>query len=104
MYKTVFILAYYGLLRIGEVSSGSHPLKAKDVHVGQNKDKILLFLCTSKTHGKESYLQKIKIDAVQPVVKQLDGKRRYFCPFTLTRNYSVLHGEYDEDSKPFFIF
>ena len=54
MYKTIFIISYYGLMRVGEVASGTHPLKAKDVHIADNKNKILLILHSSKTHGKES--------------------------------------------------
>ena len=42
MYKTIFILAYYGLLRIGEVVNSQHCLKAANVGIGDNKDKILL--------------------------------------------------------------
>ena len=29
LWRTLFLLAYYGLLRIGELTSGSHPVKAK---------------------------------------------------------------------------
>ena len=49
LYKTIFAKAYYGMLRIGEVSKGDHPILAKDVHIGMNKRKILLILHTSKT-------------------------------------------------------
>ena len=61
MYQTLFLLCYYGLLCVGKVSSSQHVLKAKDVHLAVNKQKLLLILYSSKTHGKESLLQKIKI-------------------------------------------
>ena len=51
MYKTIFLLAYYGLFRIGELTTGQHPVKAKDVHIGQNKEKMLFILHSSKTHN-----------------------------------------------------
>ena len=52
---------YYGLMRVGEVSQGDHPVKARDIHAATNKDKILVILRSSKTHGKSTYPQKIKI-------------------------------------------
>ena len=64
MFKAIFSLAYYGLMRIGELTSGPHVVKAKDIHVGKNKDKILIILHSSKTHGKESLPQKIKISSI----------------------------------------
>ena len=50
LFKAVFVAAYYGLLRVGEVAKGEHPVLAKDVHIGTNKDKILFILRSSKTH------------------------------------------------------
>ena len=61
MYLAVFCLAYYGLMRIGKLTDGNHPLKAKNVHIGMNKNKILLILYSSKTHSKADYPQEIKI-------------------------------------------
>ena len=52
MYKTLFSLGYYGLLRVGELTTGSHPIKARDIHVGENKDKMLILLCSSKPMAK----------------------------------------------------
>ena len=41
LYQTIFLLSYYGLFRIGELTKSQHQVKAKDVHIGQKKDKIL---------------------------------------------------------------
>ena len=57
LYKAVFALAYYGLMHIGELTQGNHPVLAKDIHIAKNKDKIRLLLHSSKTHGKESFPQ-----------------------------------------------
>ena len=54
MYKAVLALGYYGLLRVGELAQGPHVIRMCDIHVGQNKNKILLLLYTSKTHGLEA--------------------------------------------------
>ena len=56
LYMAAFSLAYYGLMRVGV---GHHAVKAKNIHIGLNKDKMMLVLYTSKTHGHESYPQKI---------------------------------------------
>ena len=52
LYVAIFATMYFGLLRVGEVGMGSHPIKVQDVHVAQNKQKILLLLRSSKTHNK----------------------------------------------------
>ena len=99
MYKALFALSYYGLLRVGELTTGEHPIKAKDIHVAQNKDKILVVLYSSKTHGKQNIPQKVKITG-----NDKSKKKRHFCPFELTKHYFDMRGGYDYDSEPFFIF
>ena len=53
LYKSVFMLCYHGMMRIGEVTMSPHVIKAKNVHIAKNKDKILLVLYSSKTHSEE---------------------------------------------------
>ena len=67
MYKTIFALAYYGLLRTGEAVSakGGHTIKAKNVFVATNKEKIKIILHTSKTHDESSDPQEIKITGME---------------------------------------
>ena len=100
MFKTIFSLAYYGLMRIGELTDSPHVLKACNVHISQNKDKILLILFTSKTHDRSKHPQKIKISAI-PLPKP---SVQFFCPFMLIRAYLNLRGSYENNSEPFFIF
>ena len=99
LYKSLFAISYFGLLRIGEVTKGSHVIKAKDVHIGVNKNKILLVLYSSKTHGKESRPQKVKIEAVED-----NQKITFFCPFQLLRSYMRIRGTFKEDSDQLFVF
>ena len=99
LYKAIFSLAYYGMLRVGEITLGPHTLRACNVHVG-DKDKIMLVLSTSKTHGKESAPQKIKIAAVPTRPKST----KFFCPFKLMLYYMYVRGEYLQDEEEFFIF
>ena len=88
------------MFRIGEVSQGDHAMKAKDVHMASNKDKMLIVLHTSKTHGRESFPQKIKIKAAS----NSEIVERFFCPFKLMRKYLSTRGGYRDDSEQFFIF
>ena len=106
MYKTLFLSAYYGMFRIGELATGDHPVRACNIHVAQNKEKLLYVLYTSKTHGLESRPPKIKISANEKYYYQgKSGKQpnRFFCPFQLSRKYLALRGNYFSDDDPFFI-
>ena len=99
MYQTVLLLAYYGLLRISEIT-GVHAIKAKDVHACSQKEKILLVLHSSKTHGKNKLPQQIQIQGDNKVGQ----KAEYFSPFALTRLYGSMRGNYNFDNDHFFVF
>ena len=102
LYKAIFSTAYYGLMRIGELTMGSHPVKGKDVCIARSKNKITLVLYPSKTHGKESKVQEIKISALSNY--DCLRAKRHFCPFELLRQYGRFHGGYAYDDDLFFIF
>ena len=99
LYKALFAISYYGLLRIGEVTKGIHVIKAKDVHIGINKDKLLLVLYSSKTHNIESRPQKVKIEAAEGI-----NEIKFFCPFKLLRLYMKLRGNFKNDADQLFVF
>ena len=44
MYKALYATAYYGLFRASEVTTGAHPIQARDVHIGENKNKMMFVL------------------------------------------------------------
>ena len=73
LYKTLFSTAYYGLFRVGELTSGSHPVLVGDVHVSENKNKFLFLLRTSKTHWKDVKPQRVKIKVLQSKVMEKIG-------------------------------
>ena len=52
LYRAILASAYYGMLRIGEITAGDHPIKAVDVKIATNKKKLLFILRTLKTHNK----------------------------------------------------
>ena len=99
LYKTILAIGYYGLFRIGElVTPGEHTMKARDLYLGKNKNKILIVLYSSKTHDKESYPQEIKITGRDNV-----KSNRFFCPFQLIKQYKRLRGPYQSEVEPLFI-
>ena len=85
MYQAMLAIGYYGLLRIGELTLSQHTIKAKDIHVGQNKDKIMIVLYSSKTHDEGSIPQKIKISSLKD---QADNSNRLLL---ILRNYFSAH-------------
>ena len=95
MYKCLLSMGYYGLLHVGELAHGDHTIKAKNIHMGVNKNKILIILYSSKTHGKESAPQEIKITG---------QSQHHFCPFKLARVYMNLRGGFSNENEQFFIF
>ena len=110
MYKAWFLLAYYGLFRVGKLALGDHTVKAKDVHIGINKDKILFILYTSKTNSFGTKPQKIKITALEheskyiaPVKASTKRANHIFCLFKSSSEYLALRGSYKKHSDPFFI-
>ena len=105
LYKTIFVTAYYGLFCIGEITDSPYCIKAKNVNIADNKNKILFILHSSKTHGHNNKPQRIKISAAKDDTRgQKWRKKRHFCPFQLSREYMNLRGNYSEDSDNYFIF
>ena len=86
------------MLWVSELTSGSHPIKAMDVHVGENKNKILYVLRSSKTHWKDSKPQIVKITGTS------ESPQGWHCPFTIIRQYFQLRGDCVTRTEPLFIF
>lgn len=89
LYTSILLLGYYGLMRIGGMVKtdlpSDHAVHARNVHIALNKKKILLVLYSSKTHGKESRPQKIKITAEE--VQTVRVHTTFFCPFATIRAF-----------------
>ena len=109
LYTTIISTMYHGLLRISEVASskrGSHPVRARDVNIGENKKKFLLVLRTSKTHWKNMKPQMIKISASKykaKTVKKVQPKEKLPCPYFLLKLYAKVRGGYKRNTDPFFV-
>ena len=104
LYKALFVLGYYGLMRIGELTHSTHSMKARNVHLAVNKEKLLIILYTLKTHGQGSHPQEIKITSNR---SEKSGKyfERNFCPFKLLGKYIATRKiYYKNELEEFFIF
>ena len=106
LYQTIISTGFYGLFRVGELAKGNHVMKASNIHMASNKEKILIVLYTSKTHGAESKPQQVKITRSQ--IREPNRTDRLcsniFCPFMLMRHYIRARGDYLSDMEQFFIF
>ena len=103
MYKAIFSLGYYGMLRISELVKSDHIVKACNVHMALNKDKLMIMLYSSKTHGEGSRPQSIKIVSNR---REKSGKyaHRHFCPFVVINDFIKMRGNYTHEMEQFFIF
>ena len=114
LYSALLSTAYFGLFRIGEVTQGTHPVLAKDVHIGVNKNKLKFILRTSKTHWIDSKLQIIKISSVDFNESNQNSnyqnenlghhEENQFCPYQILRNFLELRGGFKTIDEPFFVF
>ena len=66
------------------------------MHAAHNKNKLLFVLHSSKTHGKYSHPQKIKISG--------NVANCHFCPFKLTKQYIEMREDFANNSEQFFVF
>ena len=98
LYSTLFATGYYGLFRVGELTTGTHPIKAVDVHIARNKNKLLFVLRSSKTHNTSMKPQTVKITA------QGNARNSAFCPFLILKDYLRLRRSCRHKNEPFFIF
>ena len=109
LYQALFLSAYYGLLRIGETTSGTHPILAPDVQVATNKKKILFILRSSKTHARNKPHQLVKISSKPNTFKKLETDQRrkdpeIICPYRALRTYIKFRPTCKSPIEPFFVF
>ena len=118
LYMTAFLLAYYGLLRVGEITKSEHVIKAVNIHEARTKNKLLIILYTSKTHGLESRPQQIAINGKNTLEvsdqgkkstitqkrKQLSYNKGIFCPVEWTKKYIQMRPPIRNDNEQFLIF
>ena len=75
-------------------------VKAKDVHIGLNKKKLMFVLHSSKMHDEGNKPQVIKINAVGTIK---DLNKSLACPFQLLQNYVTMRKPYQTEEEQFFV-
>ena len=102
LYQAMLATAYYGLFRVGEIALSPHVIQARDVHLGENKEKLLFILRSSKTHS--GALQSVKICTTK-LKGERTGLNKYgFCPYQLLKEYLRARLKYKENTEPFFVY
>ena len=106
LYQALLSTAYYGLFRVGELTSGSHPVLVRDVQITLNKKKMLFLLRTSKTHRQSLPPQIVKITSTKSSKsppQQHTFSKLHFYPYYLLNNYRKIRGPCHAYSEPFFM-
>ena len=97
LYKALIVMTYFGMFRIGEVTTSPHVVKACDIHIRINKPKLLFVLHSSKTHGRGNKTQLSKIMAPNFLQDSL-------CPFQVFNKYLAMRRKYHSQNEQFFVF
>ena len=103
------------MFRVGELSYSPHVIKARDVHIADNKLKVLIMLYSSKTHGRESLPQKIKIkndntvevvndSTIQCMSHSKITRKKLLSPIYAINEYSNARGPRNTDTEQYFVF
>lgn len=101
LYRCMMVLGFYGMLWVGEMASGDHPILARDVHFNHRLKKVQIILHTSKTHGLGDQPQYVKFDTHDLRVFLYSKK---FCPYQVVCDYLQARGPKLSDTDPFFVF
>ena len=118
LYITAYLFAYFGMMRVGEITLSDHVIKAKDIYTNKENKQILVILHSSKTHSRADRPQRIKITGhnnnltvtsksiSESAQLELYQKEQYnrFCPYKWTQRYLQARGAYLRKDEQFFIF
>lgn len=109
LYRAMFAAAYYGLLRVSEITKSKHIIKSRDAHVARNKNRIQFRLWTSKNLKRGDWPQDVKIDGLHdcktcnPSSKLGRKDATKHCPVCIIKKYKNMR-ERTPGEKQYFIF
>ena len=110
MYQALFTAVYYRLFRVSKLTSGLHPVLARDVHIADNKNKLMFILRHSKTHtlGDKPQIIKItsepKMTSNNQILHSKFTSYNQICPFKILSNYLGVRRGFRSFDEPFFVF
>ena len=99
LYQAILVTARYGLFRGGEVTMSNHCIKARDVHTGFNKKKMMFVLRSSETHNEGDRPQMVKISGGNDI-----NPAQKYCPLWLLCIYIESRPGYLTINEQFFVF
>ena len=103
LHRALVSTTYYSILRVGEVTTGTHPILACNVHTAKNKWKIQLVLMSSKTHSTANFPQKITIVKNPSETRRMKfSKDIKFSLYEILMDYIDARGLRDDSIEPFF--
>ena len=103
LYKTAIITGYYGLFRVGELTTGSDPILVENIYIGNNKWKIQIVLKSSKTHSETSAPQIVQLAGIEKFNLDLQNNFNY-CPCKVVPEYIKVRKTSGGKTGPLFIF
>lgn len=91
LYRAIFASAYYGLLRIGEITGSKHSISSRDVHLAMDRPKVQFRIWTAKNKKRGAWPDDIKIEGLRDCKacfkdSQVRSSYRY-CPVHLIMQY-----------------
>lgn len=101
LYKCMIVMGYFGMLRVGEMAKGTHPVLARDVHLSHEKKKVQIILRTSKTHGLGDQPQYVKFDSADC---RSNLYNKHFCPFEVVKQFLEIRGPRLAENDILFVF
>ena len=106
LYRAVICTAYFGMFRVGELSNSNHNIQARNVQIGENKDKLRFTLYSSKTHCEGDKPQMVMINAIKGKAKNNHYKsKQKTCPFAILQRYLEIRAKgFATAREPFFIY
>lgn len=101
LYNCMMVMGFYGMMRVGEMAKGDHPILARDVHLSEVNKKVQIILRTSKTHGLGDQPQYIKFNTHD---SRSFLYNRHFCPYEIVKNFVKMRIVKQNDRDIFFVF
>lgn len=101
LYRCMLVMGYFGMLRVGEMAKGDHPVLARDVHLSHRLKKVQVILRTSKTHGLGDQPHYVKFDTHDSRAYLYN---KHFCPYEIVREYIDIRGARWDNNDLFFVF
>ena len=97
LYKTLFLIGYSGMFRVGELTKGKHVIKVPNVHISHDNKKASIYLYSSKTLRQGSKPQRVKLDENNTFYSNI------YQPVAELRTYANMRPEYISEDEQFFV-